>query len=60
MEPGGDGVAVPTAASAATWSDGMSFRSPKKYKELLRQDEELAHVTVEINRCPLHEMKNAG
>lgn len=30
-------------------------RSPQEYKERLRQHEELAHVTVEVNRCQGHE-----
>jgi cation diffusion facilitator family transporter len=30
-------------------------RSPQEYKDRLRQHEELAHVTVEVNRCKGHE-----
>ena len=35
------------------------LRCPEEYKERRRQHEELAHVTVEVNRCHLHEMENA-
>lgn len=33
-------------------------RSPEEYKERLREHAELAHVTVEVNRCRLHTMAN--
>lgn len=35
-------------------------RTPGDYKKRLRQHEELAHVTVEVNRCHEHEMATAA
>jgi len=35
-------------------------RTPEDYKERLRQHEELAHVTVEVNRCLEHGIANRG
>jgi cation diffusion facilitator family transporter len=34
-------------------------RSPEDYKERLQQHEELAHITVEVNRCPQHDLAAA-
>ena len=31
-------------------------RSPQEYKQRLQQHDELAHVTVEVNRCQQHEL----
>ena len=30
-------------------------KSPDNYKDLLKEHEELVHVTVEVHKCDLHE-----